>query len=684
MARLFSLCLSVKHFEKDNLILYRLADKVADKLVKFNVFEQHHELDPAVRRPNNPYTSNERHRINELGIWEWDTELNSWAIKTAIPFYELSSSDDLILSDENDIRMRLKSGFSVSEYQNQNLLVKIGETEETYEVLVLDSSKIKVLNGIGKVNDAIHTLKKYSLDKVDFLITEKIANYSSLRYIYKPLELPMPNLEFEMSTFSDKFSLWLNKQLILKGLSRRERKNSKELFEEILDKADEIKDFFAQNGFNADNLEEKIEAVRLQIEDVLSEDNDYDVFCQRMIEGLPKLTEAYEMEVERNWRKIHQDECEIARQEISSLKKQKSEIDNGYKISRENFSLLLEEARSVKGKIEEMTVIQDELQTSVNTKIEDIRVNITDFFAETIVYQSLISPDRTIVAPVIDDYSKPNHIIQSLSGKLMGEAELINSTDEIIYFLAMNLETAGILEDVASSMAQYVTACLSYKIPLLLIGYGSKNVADAISVTFSGRTTDVITLTGACDDYEILSETILSCQSDLVLIENAIGYINEQLYMKLIKEITTKKLLFSVDFADQINFISKSILNYVNFLFLDDVSGRKKHREYNITILKGNVLIISKDSKGLRANIDAAHAISQLMSMSKIYTSFRAELLTTMDSYYKPSAMFSWLLFEVVPYMTSIGRNQEISNLIDSVGLKQEETNLLQRMVKRE
>jgi hypothetical protein len=696
VAKLFSLCLTVKHIEKDNLILYRLADEIDDKLMEFKPFEHYDLENPTARRPNNPYTNPSNYQMNELRIWEWDQDTSGWAKKTSMPFYELSTLTDLMLSDENDIIAKLKLGFKVWEYQHQNLLVKIRETKERYEVLALDSSKIRVVNGIGKINENIHILKGYSLKKEDFLSTEKVTAFSAegerlpIRHIFKFVELPHSDFVIDISTFTEKLALWINKQLRLKGLglSRKEIKASKEIFEESLNRADEIKEFFEQNEFNSGNLNERIKQVKAQLEEVLSEGNQYDIFCERMIETLPKLTETFKSKVEENWHKEHTTECETARQEIMLLTKQKEEIQNEYKNLKENFGLLQDEARIIQNRIEGMTTIQENLQTSLETRIGDIRSNISNFFAEALLYKSLLGTDKNIVSLPIDNEATKipisNQIIQLLSEKLVGEPEILTSTNDMVFFLEMNLKRAGIIEDIVSNLSQYITACMTQKVPLLLVGYGSRNVADAISATLCGMTSDVITLTGRYNDCKMLSKTILSCQSNVVLIENAIGYIDEQIYMQIIKELSAKTLLFSLDFTDQLNFISKSVLNYVNLLCLDDICGRKEQGEYNLTTLNKDILSVPTDLKGLRASKDAVHAASRVMGMSKIYNSFRAELMTMMDSYYKSSAMFSWFIFEVVPFMAGIGRNQEASDLIDAKEFTEQQKNLLRSIVKSE
>jgi len=684
MAQLFSLCLTVKHREKDNLILYRLADKLNNELIKFNPHEPHFELEYYDSRPNNPRVGSEMYQIDELKIWEWNSD-SGWAKRTSIKYYELCASDDLMLNNEDDIRAKLKSGFHVSEYQNQNLLIKIGEAKDTYKVLVLDSDKLKVANGIAKIDDTIHILKGYIINKIDFLDTERITNATSIRYIYKFLELPKLEFELDTHTFMEKFSLWFNKQISLSNYSRKRKKETKDFFEETLGNTEEIKDFFDQNQFNVGNIDENIQEVRDQIEHVLSEDNQYDLFCERMIETLPKLTETFKLVVENNWRKDHESECKAAREELLTLTKQKSEMKTSYKIEKKNLVLLTSNTKIIRDEVEKLTTLQNNLQTSVNAKMEAVRTNIADFFAETMVYQSLTGFEKKALLPINNEPVKPsalNSVIHSLSKKTMDEAEVITTMNDLLYFLEINLKVAGVTDGFSSSLSQYITACMTQSMPLLLIGYGSKNVADAISVTLSGMTCDVITLTGGYGDFKTLSETILNCQSDVVLIENAIGYINEQIYMKLIKDITSKTLLFNVNFEDHLNFIPKSIFNYVNLLFLDNICGRKKQEEYILTNLSKDLVMIPSSLRTLKTTKDATHAVSMIIGMTKIYNSFRNELLMTMRSYDESNPIFSWLVFDVIPYMVTVGKEQETSDLIDSIQFTELQTKQLHSILK--
>lgn len=682
MARIFSLCQTVNHTVKNEPILYRLADidEFEKKLCEFKNSSQQYSSENKVYK--RPYTSPVNHQMNELKIWEWDPYTKVWAERTQKSFYELSMSNELMLEDKNDIIRKLKTGFKASEYYGQKLFVKIQEDEDYFYVLAIDSSKVKIVNDFIKINENTHMLKGYNLLKSDFINTGTIASSSSdgtplpSRYIYIYLELQEPDFEFELVTFAEKLTRWLNKQLKLKGLSRKETKSSKELFLDALDNYGEIKAFFEENEFNSENLDLKIAEVKLQIEEVLSENNQYDIFAERMIETLPVLTEKFKKIVERNWFEEHKIECEKAKQELLLLTQSRDELSEECRGAKESVEILQAKQLSLKNEIDQLTSLQSNLNASLTSKIVDIKSNISEFFAETILYQSLLGVDKgTTKFPVVETAKvlQQNQLIQIFSEHLEGTVEEINSITDMLYFLGKNIATAGVYDDINSCLSQYITACMTHKRPILLVGYGARNIADAISATICGKTADVIILTSDYKDNGALYNMILSCESEVILIENAIGSVDEQVYMQLIKGTSNKTILFSIEFAEQLNFIPKSILNYINLLCLDEICGRKKQEEYTATVLNSNILIVVDDSKGLRANQYAANEISRLIGMPRIYNLFRAELLTTMNSYCKPSAMFSWFIFEVAPYLGSVGQSQDALELLSIKGLSEEE-----------
>lgn len=366
-------------------------------------------------------------------------------------------------------------------------------------------------------------------------------------------------------------------------------------------------------------------------------------------------------------------------EEINRLIGEKVDLNNSLVKIKEEAETLRNEQLWLSSEIDKLTSLQSNIENSLIVKIRNIKTNITEFFSDAILYQTLLGFN----GHTYQTSSKSILLNRSNTTDIEDEVETISNVTDVIYFLELNLEVAGVHEEIINALSHYITACITYERPLLLVGYGARNIADAISYTVCGKRADIIALRNDSNNTESISDNLVNCESDVVLIENTIGQVNEQTYMRLTKDANNKILLFGMDFAEQLNFIPKSILIYFNLICLDDICGFKKQDNYNPKHVSNGTFVSASDKKVLRSNKDAVHEISSVIGMPNIYDLFRANLLTTMDSYYKPHAMFSWLLCEVIPYMVSVGLKEEVLDLIISKEYSDKQISILQSIANR-
>ena len=112
---------------------------------------------------------------------------------------------------------------------------------------------------------------------------------------------------------------------------------------------------------------------------------------------------------------------------------------------------------------------------------------------------------------------------------------------------------------------------LSSGITPLICGYKSREIATAVSMAYCGQTPSIITLpVGYANSNEIFG-IYNNCNSDTILIEDAIGTLNENTLLPLLREKLEsgyqEKLLFlTTENTDSIRYMPNNFLNYFSIL----------------------------------------------------------------------------------------------------------------------
>lgn len=686
MARMFSLCQTTQNLNTGRLFLYRVADKIDNQLYEDRPSELlDHEFSEE-RRNNNLRADPVQYKNNELGIWEWDDSAIDRAKKTSILFYELSYSEELLLEDEKSVVLKLKEGIVLSEYNRQKILIKIRETEDEYVVVCMDNNMLKPFNGIYRISEEVETIKVYNIKKTSFLSTEKVQVYSEdgirlpPRFVLKDLDIMHHDFfEIQLKSKAEIISLFIKKQLKLNEITKREKRERKDYFLETLNNYDEIKRFFDEKNLDSRGLNNKIQEFKVRIEEVLTEGNLYDNFCETMIEALPQVTKKFEIAVEENWIKNHQLQREKAQQEMDALRTETNRLNVQYDELKIQIESMQSKEEYIQSSINNLMAIHEGLKVSLEQKISSVKSNISDFFAEATLYQSILGFGSSKLSNLIieDRYMQSsNHIILTPTTSIEGEIEEIDSCNDLIFLLEQNLEVAGVIKGYKSSVSEYIIASISQTKSLCLVGYCAREVAMAISATIYGVTPDILTIHKTNEDIASINVKITESHSQVVLIENGVGYLDEQICIQLIKVHVNKRIIFSMEFAEQLNFIPKSMLNYINLLCLDNLCELKMAEKYKPSLLLDNVLVVSSNEIGIKTYSKAAHEVGTIVGLPKINSAFRGILLATMDDYNK-NAMFAWLLCEIVPYMNAVGRSVEAIELINDKDLSERNTEIL-------
>lgn len=196
--------------------------------------------------------------------------------------------------------------------------------------------------------------------------------------------------------------------------------------------------------------------------------------------------------------------------------------------------------------------------------------------------------------------------------------------------IAINLENMGV-KDITDGIANYVIGILASGMTPLICGYRAREIATAISTSYSGETPYIITLPNGYTDSKELVEIYNSAESNVILIEDAVGTMNENSLMPLLRErpqnkFSNKLLLLSTENLDSIKYMPPNLLNQVALVMISRF-GMSKNMDYIMSDARDAL----KEFTALDNSEDKNRITKKLLSNLKLenpYDTLRTEIIS--------------------------------------------------------
>lgn len=682
MARIYSLCLTTENIKnREKMILYRIADLDGEELKKYVIQYDmsQDDFDSNTSFNRNPRTHKDNYEINNLRIWEWDTSSTKYAAKSSIAFYELINCYDIATLGRERIIDALKVGAAIPLYNNKKTLLVIGEDEYDYEVIEIDSNNVISRDGICKIKSSFNgSIDGFFLSKDDFINTESAVVYSAdgkrmtPRLIYKYLKLPYSDFKLDALSVEEKLGLFINKEIKLnESFTRTQKKEVKNIFNEILKDYKIIDNFFKESGFNEEDLEDKISKISSIINDVLSEDNKWDKFSEAIIENIPILNKKFTKVASDRFAENNKEKIEKINLTIKDKEKRIDDLSEESKEYEETISNLIKARDKIQKDIIDNNKVLKDLDKASKNKIEEIKSDMAAFVSD-------ISLIEALCGGTVNDLNSTFFTDHSTS--IQDDIEVISDKNEFASILSNNLEIAGISKDNIEIVSKYITGTLIQRNSIYLVGTYSNNVADAISATYCGLKADVISVTSPRIDVDSMLNKIYKCSSSVVLIENIIN-LNENVALILSKVVKERILIFSSDITETLNFIPDSIFNNFNVLCLDYVSDRLVNEEF----LYADALMVEfnkeYDNRTYKAVLEEVEKSLGDLMYSSLRKTVISELIAIIDLIGEKEGIYSLFICQTIPLL-SIRKDYElIEEIVDLVQFSDKKTSHLRKIV---
>ena len=226
----------------------------------------------------------------------------------------------------------------------------------------------------------------------------------------------------------------------------------------------------------------------------------------------------------------------------------------------------------------EKNQLKDKITEYKNIVSEFIE-NIDEKLIEKALYDSLLKFDTNSLmqaqntgCKVTDLYIKNNEISTN-----MEKCDNINDFAENI---AINLENIGV-KGTADEVANYIIGILATGMTPLICGYRAREIATSISASYSRETPYIITLPNGYTNSRELLELYNSAQSNVILVEDAVGTMNGNALQPLLRERSQKKfssklLLLATENIDSVKYMPPSLLNQVALVMINKYGMNKE------------------------------------------------------------------------------------------------------------
>lgn len=531
-----------------------------------------------------------------IGIWNWNQEPNRWAGKSDFVtsnFNKTYSPVEIIIlpecnSDKQLIRF-LNEGIACELAENINrVLFVYPKGFHKYSGVLCTRKQLNEMHGRCILQNKFFKLPVYDVGDAEVLSTEGHMFYRRL-YLGIPERLqPAGNVMETIRELLLERVSW--SKMKRKGFTKAEYKEVHAFIEELqtddfiqgvmercdcsdVAEASDLIDQFkrkAEGYINQTNLESEI------VEDVVRRNDDLLGICYKSIEEEWKTSHASKMNELKNELNKVRNTIENERRNLESVQQKHDTL------KRDNDNITAD--------IKRQKLLADKVEQQVKQRITSIQENTASFLTD-MMFQIpwLQNCDEHTSGEARNNYFVRGNRIAAV------DDEIISDDETCIDLLKDNLIEAGVMQDMSLSFATYLYGVHLLHIPLILAGPGSGDIADAMAITFNGRTAGKLTFKGEVDDQSI--DSCLQDDGEFITIINPFNTNWAYKLPELLRN-STKYFVMTTSYPEELLMEPKSLYNLALPVLTDVLVGDEVHGDY----IAAEKLISGKEQKNSYEN----------------------------------------------------------------------------------
>lgn len=594
-----------------------------------------------------------------IGIWNWNQEPNRWAGKSDFVtsnFNKTYSPVEIIIlpecnSDKQLIRFLYEGiAHELAETINRVLFV-YPKGFHQYSGVLCTRKQLNEMHGRCILQNKFFKLPVYDVGDTEIFSTEE-------HMFYRRLYLGIPERLLSAGNVMETI-----KELLLervswskmkwKGFTKAEYKEvhafieglqTDDFIQGVMERCDcsdvaeasELIDKFKRNAegyINQTNLESEI------VEDVVRRNED--------------LLEIGYKSVEEEWRTSHAGEMNKLKNELNKVRDTIADEKQNLSSMQKKYDNLKRESNKITTDIKRQQLLADTVEQQVKQRITSIQENaasfLTDMMFQIPLYQNSYkniseSSNKRMPEKIQNNYFVKGTLIPTLKG------EFISDDEACIELLKENLIEAGVIRDISKALATYLYVAHLLHIPLILTGPGSTDIANAMAITFTGRTADQLTFTG-----EVYEHSINCCLQDDGEFTTIINPFNTNWAYKLPELLRnpSKYFVLATPYPEELQIEPASLYNLALPVLTDVLVDKKATGQY-ISVKK------SASYKEQRITYDNGNhrpfPLLRSLEISSLARTYLQELYHYFSMNWNDSTDEFFFMYGVLPLAYSMGK----------------------------
>ena len=654
--RILSLCVSVVDSQGRNM-LFRVADvNEGKKLVPFF-------FDSSLQRGGentNMVFSNPRETQPDgtITFWNWHSPDGyrqlSYIDDAGTTWFEYVRLKDI--SSTEDLHLAFSNGLDIDLAPNRQYLIEFSLKDKLCSCVHCKSSDFTLIRDKYVLIDNIYHLDYYEVSSDD--IFDIRTNYlpGLEKKFYSHLKLPEKTGTILVRTPADTVKQAIQKRIgrCTEGFSKGDKRVISE-FVKNLSSETIIKHIADECRCSVEEAQEYIDEFVRVCERYFSEDDFTSSVLLHLVEYNSNIGTKYQEAVKAEWERQNVARIDEANAEVwrimDVLETEREKINAELAEAKKRLEELLyecEEYERVKAESEAAVVriqkeydeklsLADDVAQKVRNKISEVKSDLSSFLSEYALFTGVNN---------IGFQREQNKTYKEHGNKITETPETIVEKREIYEYLKENLEAVGVDKSRCSSLGAYLLSAYFKNIPLIIAGYGSELIIDAVSATLYNKEADKIVIEDNNAIIEKMESKVLAVHNGFGSMTRVLSSVNGYVY-------------FVSQTSEELVLEPRSTYNYALPLFSEYFITDKQNDELYGTISDVQDYISGKERKP-----NFPDYIVPLLA----YKNYK-RLLGLATEIYGDITPYDITLLTTLPIMLSLNKREELLELLSSMDL---------------
>lgn len=296
------------------------------------------------------------------------------------------------------------------------------------------------------------------------------------------------------------------------------------------------------------------------------------------------------------------------------------------------------------------------IEEKIKNRLQHTKECISEFLTDYAIYT---------VTSISNAENSTSKSVEYNLGKMVDENPYeVQSMQDLFECLSENLEVVGIENEHIPALTAYLIAAYINKVPMILAGYGAADIADAMSVTINNSLSDKAYCYGKTDTSPLIGSDLAS---NIIAVFDAFQ-INCMSKLMQAVAISQHYYYFILPTSEELYIEPKGIYDYALPIFTEFFVVKRASRNWGGSLC--NIELKFDNVPRVRMSLPK-HTVSKLT-----FTQCN-KLLASYSTLINKDVIYYGFLLQTIPIMLSLGKREELLDIINNERLSEKEKNEL-------